>query len=170
MDTQQIHVGSSPTTRVEFELRLGLLVEGLPVALEPKEAYQRSDAIAHVRIVRQLPPLPCSELRIVSALHEAVVLSTLKGSLSTTINFLQDSAGTCVEGSTSSEGIGERTYTPGTEYILFLVRDGERFNRMAGGSLAFPVREGRVRTGGFRGLPNVVSVDAFRMAMQQLAQ
>ena len=83
---------------------------------------------------------------------------------------LQDSAGTCVEGSTSAEGIGERPYRSGTEYILFLVRDGNRFNRISGGSFAFPVRGGRVLTHGFRGLPDVVNLEAFRVALQELAR
>jgi hypothetical protein len=168
--TQQVRVGESPTTSVEFVLALGMLVEALPVEPEPEEAYREAVAIAHVRIVRELPPLPCSELRVVSALHEAVVLAELKGSLPPTIHFLQDSSGTCVEGSTSARGIGDRPYRPGNEYVLFLVRDGERFNRLAGGSLAFPVRNGRVGTHGFDGLPDVVDLATFRAALQRLAQ
>jgi hypothetical protein len=168
--SQQVRVGQSPTTRVTFVLPLGMLAEVMHITPEPREAYRRADAIAHIRIMRQLPPLPCSELGVVSALHEGAVLSALKGALPTTIHFFQDSAGTCVEGSTTLEGMGERAYSAGSEYILFLVRVGDRFDRIAGGSLAFPVRAGSVFTHEFMGLPEVVSLDAFRVALQELAR
>jgi hypothetical protein len=167
--TQQVRVGAAPTTHILIALPVGMLREVLHVAPEPSEAYREADAIAHVRIVRTLPPLPCSELGVVSALHEGAVLSVVKGTLPPLIDFLQDSAGICVEGSTTLEGMA-RAYTGGSEYILFLVRARNWYDRIAGGAFAFPVREGSVRTNGFRGLPDVVSVDRFRLALQELAR
>jgi hypothetical protein len=168
--TQRVHFRESSTVQVVFALSLAMLAEVLPIVPEPHDAYREADAIAHVRIVRTLPPLPCSGLGVVSAQHEATVLSELKGTLPSTVYFLQDSAGQCVEGSTMLEGAGERVYRPGSEYILFLVRAGKWYGRIAGGALAFPVREGSVNTHGFRDLPEVVSLDRFRLALQELAR
>lgn len=66
--SQQVRVGAWPTSRVTFVLPLGMLAEVMHIAPEPREAYRQADAIAHIRIVRQLPPLPCSELGVLAAL------------------------------------------------------------------------------------------------------
>jgi Carboxypeptidase regulatory-like domain len=79
--TQSVELrNGSPARQLQFTLPVGLLIEALQVHPDPREAIRRSVAVAHIRLLGVAPPLPCSEWSVVTAVHDAEVLTVLRGS------------------------------------------------------------------------------------------
>jgi hypothetical protein len=167
--TTVVAVGESSSAPLAFTLKPARLEIVDWVVLEPKEAFRRADAIAHLRIDGTVTPGPCGDVSIVSATHHAGVVAAWKGVLPPTILLAQAMAGTCFDGSAVVQGT-EASYQPGEEYVVFLTGSGERYGRLAGRHQAFTVRRNWVHTRKFAGLPEFVTLAEFKTAIERLAR
>lgn len=154
----------------DLTLRIGPAAEVLHVVPPPREAVRQADTIAHIRLRRRFDRRPCDGPGVVSTLFDADVLAAFKGAAPATLQMYQDGAGQCVANGTAYAGLAERPYTPGTELIVFLTFDGERYHRVAGGMFAFAVQRGIVETREWHALPDRVTIETFRQAVRQLIQ
>lgn len=154
----------------DVTLRVAPAAEVLQVVPPADEAVRRADLIAHIRLRRRFEPQPCEGLGVVSTRFDADVIAVIKGAAPATLQMYQDGAGECVVEGTTYSGLSERPYMPGTELIVFLTFDGERYHRVAGGMLAFAVQRGVVETREWHALPERVTIETFRQAVGQLIQ
>jgi hypothetical protein len=167
--TKTVRLGGSAVARLDFTLRARPLEEVLWVVPEPREGYRRADAIAHLRVDGTAPPGPCGDASVVEAVHDARVVDVWKGALPPAIRLVQEAAGVCFDGSERVEGI-ETTYQPGDEYVVFLARSDDGYKRLGGPGLTFGVQGGRILTHEFANLPETVTLEEFRTALERLAR
>lgn len=157
---------------ITFVMTVDVLIEAQIPLLEPFEAVRRADAIVRVRLDGLAPPLPCAELVVVSAVHEATVLEVWKGRVPPKVQILEIGKGACVEGGRHIQALSGiiTSYRSGGEYIVLLSGKGPRFGGLGLGSYVFPVDGQTVSTGGFMGLANTIGLREFQKRIRQLAQ
>jgi hypothetical protein len=170
--TQTVRLQGRLRRPIKFVLRVGTLITAQIPLLDPKDAARRADAIAVVRLDGIAPPLPCAELVVVSALHNATVLEVWKGKLPKQIQILETMSGSCLEeGRTVGALSGPGTRYPiGSDFIVLLSGRGTRYGGLGLGSYVFPVRDGTVSTDGFMGLADTMSLREFELEIRKLAR
>ena len=164
-----VRVDSPAAPELLVKLTPGVLWEVLWAVPEPADAYRTAAAIAHVRIDATRPYGPCRDARVVTSHHAASVLRVFKGTVSSTIQLEQEAAGRCSELGRWHDGI-ERPYRAGEEYVVFLTERPGGFGRLAGPSLAFPVRGGLVDLGGFAGVQGRITVNELGQLLNRLSR
>ena len=152
---------------IDFELQAGILVEVLPVVPSLADAFRRSEDIVRLRIEQELPPEPCR--KVVTAIHMATVLESIRGPFPTRIRFGLQGAGTCRDRAEWVKGM-DQALEAGSEYVVFLYRVGDHFESVGGPSLMFEVEGGKVVTGGFDGLPSRMSLAELYAAAKSRAR
>jgi hypothetical protein len=152
--TLTVHVDSSANPEWVVTLTTGVLSELLWVVPSPVDAYRMAAAIAHLRIDGTRRSGPCGDAYAVTSHHEASALRVFKGQVPPSIQLHQEAAGRCSERGRWHEGI-ERPYRAGEEYVVFLAERADGYGRLAGPSLAFPVRGDMVELGGFAGAQRI---------------
>lgn len=143
--SRTVRIDSSAEAIVEMILRVGCLAEEIIVIPRSlAEAMARSNAVAHIRIVRQLPPDPQDPGLAIR--FDAVVLRWVKPPAGAGAIVVEQP---CADGPDETGRLLMRTERPlraGDEQILFLGRlPGSVPSRVGNGRLAVWVRDGKVR-------------------------
>lgn len=163
--TRQLAV--SANTTLDLDLTAAPAIEVLYVVPTQADAYVQADAVARLRIERALPPEPCGQ--IVTSVYEATVLDLVKGTMPTSVELVQETAGTCLDAGREVEGM-HQPFQPGEEHVMFLRRVGDRFQSLAGASLTFKVEHGLVDTRGYAELPATMPLEEFYAAVRAMAR
>lgn len=157
---------------IKFVLTIAVLIEA-PIPLPaPREALRRADAIALVRLEGLAPAVPCADLVVVSAVHDATVLEVWKGKVPAGIQILETGKGACLEGGRRVEALSgiSTSYRVGAEYVVLLAGKGTRFGGLGLGSFVFAVDGQTVSTDGFMGLADTMALREFQLKIHQVAR
>ena len=127
--TQSVSLREQRRASIKFVMPIDLLIEAQMPLLEPAEAVRRAAVIARVRLDGLAPPIPCAELVVVSAVHEATVVEVWKGRVPSKIQILETGKDACVEGDRVVQAVSGiiTSYRAGGDYIVLLSGKGTRF-------------------------------------------